>query len=144
MHRFSILEGDPEPLVRTLADQLTVIHGDWQHAQRVPINSRQVWVIPASGRLCLVDGGSGESPSFVCNAVHRVVKSGMFLASVPTSSAQSMSMRWIVGVVPDGIVRVRIRAPGAKLRQVPVVENVFALRDHGRAFPESIDLIRGG
>jgi hypothetical protein len=48
----------------------------------------------------------------------------------------------VIGLVPDGVTKVRIHASGARPITVPVEENVFALRDKGRAFAESIELVR--
>jgi hypothetical protein len=90
-----------------------------------------------------VERKSREAPSVACARLSRVLEAGIFIASVPVSGQRSSGFRSVIGLVPDGVSRVHIHASGARPRTVPVVGNVFALRDHGRAFPESIDLIRG-
>jgi hypothetical protein len=92
----------------------------------------------------MAEVSDGALSSMVCKKLWRLLKEGMFLASVPTSVSEGTGIRTVVGLVPDGVTGVRIHASNARPRTVPVVENVFALRDRGRAFPESIELIRGG
>jgi hypothetical protein len=113
-------------------------------AQQLPIIAPQFWVVPAPRRLCLVESADRGSGNFACSQLAHVLKEGMYIASVPSGAPGAPRFRTVVGLVPDGVSLVRIHASNARPRTVPVVENVFALRDHGRAFPESIDLIRGG
>ena len=66
----------------------------------------------------------------------------MFIASVPSNSPETSSIRTVVGIVPDGVDRVRINSSGANPKTIPVEANVFSLRDKSDAFPESIDFAK--
>jgi hypothetical protein len=67
--------------------------------------------------LCIVgSGGAG------CGPVHRVSQQGVLLFSGGTQGTH------IVGVVPDGVARVRFTPSGSSPVEVPVQENFFDLR----------------
>jgi hypothetical protein len=144
MKHFAIFRGGPEPLPLELTPQLQVIKGIRELSQRLPVIAPQSWAIPTSNGMCLVQWDRGGTAGFTCTRLGRALKEGIFIASVPASFPEGARTRSVVGVVPNGVHRVRIRAGNARPRTVTVVENVFALRDHSRAFPESIELIRGG
>jgi hypothetical protein len=144
MVHFDILRGHPEPLDMASSGPLKTLGAKWGSAQRLPVAVRQVWVVPAAGRLCLVDASPEEAPSLVCNAVHRVVKAGLFLASVPAGRLNRTPTRTIVGLVPNAVKLVRVYTSAGRAKMSRVVNNVFAVRDAGRAFPESIELVRRG
>jgi len=142
LENFALLRGSTEPLPAGLTRQLPPVEGGWTIAQRLPIVTQLAWAVPGPERLCLVVKGRNEPPSVVCARISHAVKAGMFLASVPANAQRTSKFRTVIGVVPDGVSEVRIHASGARPRLAPVVENVFVLRDHGRAFPESIELVR--
>lgn len=139
---FSLLHTDPEQLPPQLVDELRGIGAMGNLSQRLPIVTPQIWVVPASGRLCLVESADSGSGNFACSQPARVRREGTFMASVPSGAPGASKFRTVVGLVPDGVSRVRIHASGGRPISVRVSENVFALRDEGRAFPESIELIR--
>ncbi|MDX6635536.1 MAG: hypothetical protein QOF06_1739 [Solirubrobacterales bacterium] len=140
---FSLLRSEPEQLPSQLVDELRGIGTMGNLAQRLPIVTPQFWVVPAHGRLCLVESADRGSGNFACSQLFRVLREGTFIASVPSGAPGASRFRTVVGLVPDGVTRVRIHASKARPISVRVTENVFALRDEGRAFPESIELVRG-
>ena len=140
---FALMRGRPEPPPRSLAKEVEAIGGIPSLAQRLPLLTQEAWVFPGPGRLCLV-AASGGPPSLACTRLGRVLKAGTFIASVPANGLGSSPIRSVIGLVPDGVAKVRIHASGARPITVSVEENVFALRDKGRAFPESIELVRSG
>ncbi len=144
LKHFALFHGSPEPVPTALETQLPPIGGLWNMSQRIMAFPVEAWAVPGQGRLCLVTRKGREAPSVACARLTRVLEAGMFIASVPASDPQASSFRSVIGLVPNGVSKVRIHAGDAHPKTVPVVENVFALRDHGRAFPESIDLVRGG
>jgi hypothetical protein len=141
--KFSLLRTEPESLPPKLASEIEAIEGIEDLAQRLPVVTPQLWAVPGPERICLVEGVDQGAGNFACSRLARVRRDGMFIASVPSDAPESSRIRTVIGLVPDGVTRVSIRASGVRAQFVPVMDNVFALRDHGRAFPESIDLIRG-
>ena len=139
--RFAILRTPPERTPTGLAEALRLTGGGAALAQRLPLIIQAAWVIPSSRKLCLVLVQATGTSSVTCKKADGVIREGLFTASVPSSA--SSGMRLIMGVVPDGVSLVRVQAKGAPPQTVPVAENVFSLRDHRRAFPESIELVRG-
>jgi hypothetical protein len=137
---FSLLQGKPERLPSQLEDELRGVGAAGALAQRLPIITSQYWAVPAHGRLCLVESADSGSGNFACSQLARVRREGTFIASVPSGAPGASKFRTVVGLVPDGVTRVRIYASGGRPISVKVSENVFALRDEGRAFPESIKL----
>jgi len=138
----SIFDGETEEVQERFRSELYPLGADWAWAQRLHVVTAKVWAVPARGRLCLIEVAGGRAGSVACTRLARAVRAGMYIASVPAGVPGTSDLRTVVGLVPDGVERVRIHAHGARPLTVPVVENVFALRDHGRAFPESIELIR--
>jgi hypothetical protein len=141
---FAIMHGKPEPLPQSLARGIEANGGFPSQAQQLPLLAQRVWVVPGPNRLCLVQANTNEVPGLACSHLRQVLANGMFVASVPNGVAGASSVRTVVGIVPNGVARVRIVAENAKPKTAPVVDNVFSLRDEGRAFPESIELIRSG
>jgi|GEM_PF-3795448 len=142
--RFALLRGAPEQIPKVLLQEIPLLEGDPQSAQHLPLLSRDVWIIVASSRVCMAEMSQGALASFACMRLSRVVREGMFIASVPSNAPMSSDFRSVVGIVPDEVVKVGIYAHGARPQIAPVVENVFSLRDKSRAFPESIELIGRG
>lgn len=140
--KFSILKAEPEGLPDQISRELGYLKGARAVAQRLPTVSPQIWAVPAVGRLCLVEVAEGRAGSVACTRLARAAKAGIYIASVPSGAPGASDFRTVVGLVPDGVKRVRLHAKGARPQTAPVAENVFALRDHGRAFPESIELVR--
>ena len=136
---FAIFRGAPDPLPLQLAEQVSVSGDVDTLAQKLPLLTQQIWALPSPGRLCLA-GGSGGASSVGCSQIRRVLREGTYIASIPADPRGELT-RSIAGLVPDGIRRVRIRFRRAHPQIVDVVENTFALRDQGRDFPESIQLI---
>jgi hypothetical protein len=137
----SLMRGRPEPLSGSLAEEVARFGGIPSLAQRLPLPTQRAWAFPGRGSLCLA-AITAASPSIACTRLKRVLKGGMFIASVPAKGVGVSPIRSVVGLVPNGVSRVRILASGAHPRTVPVEENVFALRDEGRAVPESIEFVR--
>jgi hypothetical protein len=141
--RFNLFRTLPEPVPAALRGGLSrEMAPSWEHGQRLPLFGYKIWAVPGAGRLCLLNLTDPASAAFACKRLRRVLSEGMFLAMVPAGSLGGDPMRTIVGIAPNGTSGVRIHAKGARVRAVGVQENVFALRDEGRAFPESIELIR--
>lgn len=141
---FAVMHGEPEPLPQSLARKVKASGGFPLQAQQLPLLAQRAWAVPGHDRLCLVQANTNEVPGLACSHLRQVLANGMFVASVPSGAAGASSVRTVVGIVPNGVARVRIVAENAKPKTVPVVDNVFSLRDEGRAFPESIELIRSG
>lgn len=142
LDRFALFRGPPEPLPASLAQEMSMIDGVSALAQRTPLLTQRVWAVPTVGRVCLVGRNRGEAPTLGCSRVRHVLKEGTFIASVPAASADPSSSRTVVGLAPDGIRVVRIHFARTHPKAVPVIENTFALRDKGKDFPESIELIK--
>lgn len=139
---FAVMYGKPEPLPQSLARGIEANGGFPLQAQKLPLLAQRAWVVPGHNRLCLVQANMNEVPGLACSQLRHVLANGMFVASVPSGAAGASSVRTVVGIVPNGVARVRIVAENAKPKTVPVVDNVFSLRDEGRAIPKSIELIR--
>lgn len=119
------------------------VDGNNAVSQRLPIFSQQVWAVSLPGKLCLAAKASQNGPaSAVCSPTDRVLREGVYFAAVPPASAGASKKRTIIGLAPDGVVKVRVLAEGVRPKVTRVVENVFAVQDESRAFPESIQLIR--
>lgn len=138
---FALLRGQAElPPLRLIQRFAPALRMRWAWAQRLRVAQPAVWLVPRPSQLCLVQ--QRPAASVACTRLENVLKKGMFISSVPSQVSRTARYRVIVGLAPDGVAAVRIHARYARPRTAPVVENVFALRDHGRAFPESIELVR--
>jgi hypothetical protein len=94
-----------------------------------------------AGRLCLLNV-TEEGPAVGCKETGSVRTEGFFIATVPNESLAGSEVRSVVGIAPDEVNSVRIHSKGVRDHTALVRKNVFALRDKGKAFPESLTLIR--
>ncbi len=139
---FQLFRGPVEPVPASVANKTPLpLASALSRAQRLPLVGFEAWVAPMAGRLCLLNVAE-EGPAFGCKARTRVQREGFFIATVPNESLAGSKVRRVVGVAPDGVKAVRIHSKGVRDRTALVSENVFALRDKGKAFPESLTLIR--
>lgn len=74
-----------------------------------------------------------------CTSIAEALKHGVVTAMLPKNPLSSVERRLIVGIVPDGISTVVVSTPGNKSPVVPVVRNVFVLRDSVNEPPESVE-----
>ena len=102
-------------------------------------------MLPAYGSVCLVDHQKGDTTAAVtCTSVAQALKHGVVTASIAEkTSIFSRARRFIVGVVPNHVSKVRVKTSGDGSAVVRVVRNTFVLRDSVSRPPESVELLRG-
>lgn len=139
---FALLRTRPEEPPSSLRAELGIPHAIWSSAEQISLLTQQIWVIPTPTSVCLIeDKGNGE-PSWACKQIKRVVREGMYVASIPVKVPGAVPVRTITGIVPDGTRTVRIGIEGERTRRVTVKQNVFSLRDQHAGVPKSLELVR--
>jgi hypothetical protein len=145
---FAILGASPEQLPQSV--RVTLRHptygANWRLAQRLSTGDQniRVWMLPAHESVCLVEQQEGEGAIGVtCTSIAQALKYGVVTSSFTEGTSISPAHRFIVGVAPDGVPRVRIKTPGFGSTAVRVTQNTFVLRDSVREPPESVELLRG-
>lgn len=140
---FEIFRSDPEELPADVTRVMrTPSYGvDWDFAQRLA-TVQPAWALPGKRFVCLVHvDPSGTNPSQSCAPSQRVIKHGLFAATLPTSGGQTRSHRMVFGIVPDRAHEVRIQTPGFASATVRVKWNTFTVRDRLTEPPEAMVLV---
>lgn len=142
--RFALLRTRPEGLPAHVRGILrTPIMGmNWALAQRLPVRlPGAYWLVPGRGHLCIVDQGSLGNPGVgtACTPTAEALVHGIASVTVamPRDAAHVGQARLIVGVVPDGVRRVRVTTRG-QVASAAVTGTLFVLRDALAAPPDQI------
>lgn len=142
---FALLRRRPEGLpARTQRILRTPTFGlSWKLAQRIPVTlPGAYWLVPGDGYLCVVaqeSMGVGTTCAPTAEAVQHGIAS---ITITPLRPAPGIRpSRLIVGVAPDGAREVLVHTHGA-VATVPVVDEVFVLRDSVAAPPDFFALRR--
>jgi hypothetical protein len=83
-----------------------------------------VWVVPASGGVCLRVPFARELVQWWCQATAAAVRGRLLLALRPPGPLRASEQR-LVGLVPDGVRGVTITLANGTRRSVAVRRNVY-------------------
>lgn len=126
-------EGLPEEVMISLHRPTFGLN--WQLAQQMPAPTKEhFWAVPGRGAICIVGEPEGRAGavSLNCGTSRHSVEHGVaaVLVTDPPGGAAATEggQRLIVGLAPDGAVKVRVYTHGTATT-VPVVSGVFTLRD---------------
>lgn len=111
---------------------------NWSLAQRLPVRG-DYWAVPGNGYLCVVEQANSGASSRACAPTKYVVAHGVGIVSIGAGHSRSSGHRLIVGVAPNGTRQVLVHTDGS-VATVPVVGNVFTLRDSSSNPPERLTL----
>lgn len=143
---FAPLRTPPERLPKSVMATLRrpTYGANWSFAQRLNTGAKtRVWALPANGAICLIDEQSSGAVGVTCTPVSTALRHGITSASLDGgTSGLSYARRFVVGLVPDNVPKVRIETPGFGSATVRVAQNTFALRDSVSEPPESIELLQ--
>ncbi len=136
---FGLLRTPPEGLPQAIT---RILHkpawgSNWALAQRVPTRSNRVWVVPATGHICLVKDTGTKTVSSTCATVKQARAQGRMTTSLREKQLGAMETI-TVGVVPDGHPRVDVYTPGSPAASARVVDNTFTLRSDAASPPERL------
>jgi hypothetical protein len=142
---FALLRTRPEGLpARTQRILGTPTFGlNWRLAQRIPVAlPGAYWLVPGNGYLCVV-AQEGMGVGTTCAPTSEAVEHGIASITVtpPGPASHIPPSRLIVGVAPDGAREVLVHTHGA-IATVPVVDEVFVLRDSVAAPPDFLTVRR--
>lgn len=143
--RFALLRTPPEGLPARIRRILRAPSAgmSWALARRIRVElPGAYWLVPANGRMCIVDRGSLGNPAVetTCVRTDRALAEGVATVTLARPHAGApRPARLIVGVAPDGAREAAVRTRGTVAR-VPVVDGVFVLRDETLAPPDSLSL----
>jgi uncharacterized membrane protein len=112
---------------------------NWTLAQRLPVNIRtRMWVVPANGYLCLVSQQKAQIVGTTCDTNERTLSHGVATTFLSDESMGARrTRRIVVGVAPDRVRFVVVRTQRS-VATVPVVGNVFVLRDASAVPPDNL------
>jgi hypothetical protein len=113
---------------------------NWKLAQRIPVTlPGAYWVVPGNRYLCVISLKSMGSPGAgtTCAQTSQALEHGIADITIARGSPGSRIPhgRLIVGVAPDGVREVLVHTHGS-VATVPVVDDVFALRDSATSPPD--------
>ena len=138
---FALLRTRPEGL--PAATQRLLISGrfgvNWNLAQRIPVAfSGAYWLVPGDGYLCIVSRiPTTPGAGMACNETWRARSEGLATISFSSEKSTSPSVREMVGVTRDGARSVLVHT-GSKVKSIPVVNGIFALRDSAATPPDRL------
>jgi hypothetical protein len=95
-----------------------------------PLAPRLVSVVPADGGVCLRILEATAAASWWCQSIAHATRGQLIVALGAAGSASSGPLRassqFVVGLVPDGVAKVKVSAAGGVTRTVVVHDNVYA------------------
>jgi hypothetical protein len=148
---FSLFRTLPEGLPKEVTTSLRrpTFGLNWQLAQQMPTPTKEsFWAVPGRGAICIVGEAKGRAGavSLNCGTTRHSVAHGVAAVLVtdpPGGAAASKGgQRLIVGIAPDGAVKVHVYTQGA-VATVPVINGVFVLRDADPAPPDRYEPVMG-
>lgn len=142
--RFGVFRSDAEALPSAVAraiSQKPIPGARWDLTQKLLVGGpRSLWAAPARDGVCLVERTQEGLVAVTCTSLSGAISRGVWTASIGNQPHGGDRVN-LLGMAPDGIVRVKFQTHSHGSIAVPVKRNVFAARLAGTELPEKTILI---